>query len=528
MTDDLRFSVAKFADRVLGIELWPHQIEAAESDVFITAVAAARRTGKTSIAEVLAMHSAFAYRDSQVLILSATQEAARRLTESIGARLISNPLTRGAVVDDFSTRVRLSNGSEIVSLPASQRQVRGYGRGVRLVILDEAGFMPGELWAAAHYVALDERANGARLLMLGTPWGPLEHFFRNHFVRGQDASDPDCRSFNWTYKVNPQLDHAYLERQRTRTSPAEYAAEVLGEWSDAIGSLFARELLDRQTADVNLPALADLRLPARGSIGLDWGVSFDRSAAAVIYRLPDCGLNPDADRRPRFIAVPHVWPVKTPLGEVVRDVCAMQAAPSHISTETNGVGAMPSQELSRGLRGRTDRRVWNYVATTNKSKTAGYGALLGLLEQGQLILPRHPDLLRQLAGLKFEQGERGFTRIEADDPATHDDVADALMLATMTYTGKSGRLASLLARLADPSRSTPDTRIPLLDEPTVEAGDGLRVYARPVLQSIVGNAVSLPAGAAPMPAPADPRLADLRTTFAAALNNPEQKGATNE
>ena len=31
------------------------------------------------------------------------------------------------MVDDFATRVRLANGSEIVSLPASQRQVRGYG-----------------------------------------------------------------------------------------------------------------------------------------------------------------------------------------------------------------------------------------------------------------------------------------------------------------------------------------------------------------------------------------------------------------
>lgn len=512
---DPRSSVAAFADQVLGAPLWPHQIEAAESDAFITAIAAARRTGKTTLAEKLAMHSAFAYRDSQVLILSATQEAARRLTESIGAQLMSNPLTRGAVIDDFATRVRLSNGSEIVSLPASQRQVRGYGRGVRLVILDEAGFMPSELWAAAHYVALDERAAGARILMLGTPWGPLEHFFRHHFVRGQDVDDPDCRSFNWTYKVNPQLDHAYLERQRERVSPAEYAAEVLGEWSDAIGALFDRALLDRQTADLTVPALADLALPARGAIGLDWGVSFDRSAAAVIYRLPDCGLNPDAERRPRFLAVPHVWPVKTPLGDVVRDVAAMRAGPSHISTETNGVGAMPSQELSRAMRNNRGRRVWNFIATTNKTKTAGYGALLGLLESGQLVLPRHPDLLRQLAGLKFEQGERGFTRIEADDPATHDDVADALMLATMVYTAKSGRLVSALAKLADPRRANHDATVQPLDEPITETGGGLRVYARPVLQSIAGREVTLPAGAAPMSAPRT-HLDEMRAAIAGA------------
>jgi hypothetical protein len=122
---------------------------------------------------------------------------------------------RAAVVDDFATRVRLANGAEIVSLPASARQVRGYGEGVLLVVLDEAGFMASELWTAAHYTALDERARGARILMLGTPWGGADHFFRGHFDRGQDG-DPDVASFHWTFEANPRLDREYLKRQRDR------------------------------------------------------------------------------------------------------------------------------------------------------------------------------------------------------------------------------------------------------------------------------------------------------------------------
>src|SRR5437899_153430 len=106
-----------------------------------------QRTGKTEAAEILAMWTAFSHRGCKVLILSAGQDAARRLTESIGARLNDNRYTRGAVVSDYATRITLTNRSEIISLPASQRQVRGYGKGVLLVVLDEAGFMPGELWA---------------------------------------------------------------------------------------------------------------------------------------------------------------------------------------------------------------------------------------------------------------------------------------------------------------------------------------------------------------------------------------------
>jgi hypothetical protein len=278
-------SVADFAERVLRQPLWPHQRELVESTAFITTVAAARRTGKTEAAEILAMHTAFSHRNCKVLILSAGQDAARRLTESIGQRLNAEKLTRGAVVDDYATRITLTTGSEIISLPASQRQVRGFGKGVRLVVLDEAGFMPSELWQAAHYTALDERANGSRILLLGSPWGPAEHFFRRSFEAGLHGDDPDYSSLQWKFSVNPKLDAAYLERQREHVSPAEYAAEVLGEWSDALGSLFSHALLDRQTADVEIPALADLHGPARGILGCDWGVSYDRSAAVAVYRL---------------------------------------------------------------------------------------------------------------------------------------------------------------------------------------------------------------------------------------------------
>lgn len=234
------------------------------------------------------------------------------------------------------------------------------------------------------------------------------------------------------------------------------------------------------------------------------------------------------------MAVPHVWPVKTPLGDVVADVCAMHAIPSYISTEVNGVGAMPSQEVLRGLRGRPGKRRWNFVSTTSRSKTAGYGTILGLLEQGQLVLPRHPDLLRQLAGLRFEQGERGFTRIAADDPAVHDDVADSVMLASVPYVVRSGRVLCALAHMAAPEGAVAEADIPELSEPVVQTGGGLRIYRRPPLQGIADLAVTLPAGVesgamAPSPSsgaskpPVPPHLARARERVQASL----QKGSHN-
>lgn len=497
--------VAVFAERVLGRPLWEHQIEAARSSAFVTVVAKARRTGGTTLVSTLAAWTCFRERNVKAVILSAGQEASRRVTEELGADLGAAKLARGAVADDFATRIRLVNGSEIVSLPASQRAVRGLGRGVKLLVVDEAGFVAEELWRAARYVALDERENGGRILLCGTPWGGPELFFRRAFDAGRQG-DPEHSSYHWTYKANPRLDHAYLERERDRTSPSEYAAEVLGEWSDEAGALFPRELLDAQTADLELPTLAQLRGPARGYAGVDFGVSFDRSAVAVFYRLPISQLN-DGDGGPVlpvFTVVPHVWPVKTPLHQVVAEVAAAADGLRLVIPESSGVGAMPVQELARALRERRgiDRRTRlpreggpqiHPMATTNATKTAGYGLLLGLLERGQLVLPRDPTLLRELAGLRFEQGERGFTRIEADTPAQHDDVADACYLATGVYKPRYSRHLTAALRL----RAVEETRdawgvAELAGAPTVSTGAGLTVFARPPLQSVFGDELSLP------------------------------------
>jgi hypothetical protein len=214
--------------------------------------------------------------------------------------------------------------------------VRGYGEGVLLVILDEASFMPPELWTAAHYTALDERASGSRVVMLGTPFGSRDHFFRRAFEAGRDG-DPDHASFHWTFEANPNLDRAYLARQRERVSPPEYAAEVLGEWSDAAGQLFPDELIEAQTAPVEVPTLAGLiGLDPRPALGLDWGVSFDRSAAAIVYRLPGMDrVNAGLGARPRLLLIPHVWAVRTRLSAIVEEVHRLLAR--YILTETSGV-----------------------------------------------------------------------------------------------------------------------------------------------------------------------------------------------
>lgn len=232
---------------------------------------------------------------------------------------------------------------------------------------------------------------------------------------------------------------------------------------------------------------------ARLAAGLDVGVSYDRSALAVLARVPLAAINEGRDLRPRFLAFVHVWPAKTPHHIVLADVLALCPALAYLTVEVNGVGAMLGQEIRRHLLNARIATNLTQLATTSRTKTVGYSTLLHLIGLEALLLPRHADLLRQLSGLQYEQGERGFTRIGAGDDATHDDVSDALMLATQPLK-KDSRVGTRLARWADPEFAPSDSQVP----PDYDGGDiqelpsGLRVWTRPPLQSPAGQRLTLP------------------------------------
>jgi hypothetical protein len=93
----------------------------------------------------------------------------------------------------------------------------------------------------------------------------------------------------------------------------------------------------------------------------------------------------------------------------------------------------------------------------------------------------------------YANADVGFTRISAVDPATHDDVEDALMLATLPYSA-GGPIVCGLTRFADRRRAVAEASGPELDEEIVETGEGLRLYRRPPFRSVVGPEAALPAG----------------------------------
>src|SRR5690606_41604452 len=102
----------------------------------------------------------------------------------------------------------------------------------------------------------------------------------------------------------------------------------------------------------------------------------------------------------------------------------------------NGVGAMPSEELARlfGTRlapAEAGRGVVG-IATSPTYKQDANGKIKLLLQQGRLVLPRHPGLMKRLTHLKTTITQGGRLTLEANYPAIHADLTDAVIHAAAT------------------------------------------------------------------------------------------------
>lgn len=490
MSADARLDPVHFVRRVLKRDVFRYQEAPLRAVAPNVVVRGGRRSGKSQVGQYKALHRAVTTRDVIVLVVCPNVEKGRDWLAECRELLGGTPLA-GSVVDEHAQVVRFSNGSEIRVVAATAGSLRGFGRRLLLVLLEEAGFLPGGVWRDIEYALLDNVAHGAQLWMSSTPWGGPEHPFRRADALARDG-DEDYAGFIFRAEDNPLLPADYIARKRARLSPPEAAEELDGEWSEAYGSFFPPSLLERVTADLDVPPLDQLR--GRGGIAsFDWGISFDQTCFGALHRTPVAALNADREWRPSFVLYTYLRPVREEMRASINGFASSPVRARYLAPEVNAHGAYATQELRPALRHWEEKRTWCEVNTTSATKSAGYPCLLAHLYREQVVLPRDPDLLRQLRGVRYEQTTGGHLRIGAEDAAVHDDAADVAYLAMLPHRSRSGRVRCEFERLADPERAVPDAVLPAeYDDDIVSTGSGLRVYKRPPLQAVTGREVYLP------------------------------------
>jgi hypothetical protein len=465
-----RRSLAAFAE-LIGWPMALFQVAALTLETRVTAIVANRQAGKSRSLALLAVHWAFANPGSQILIVSAGDEAAKRLLAEVRHIINSVDFLRGSVVDEHMSLVGLTNGSAIRSVPASERQIRGWS--IDLLLIDEAALVSDDLILGAAFPTTAARPD-AKIVLASSASAANGAFF-DHVMLGRQGSE-HIRTFTWSLTDCPWISPSVIEAARESMTPTRFEAEYEGKFASGADALFPRALLDRATAAYEMPGLHGLGSNA-GLAGIDWGITTDRTTFVVVSRL-------QAPAGRFAVTCAHAWPSGFPVdgpGGIIGEIAETPGTFDQVSMETNGVGYPLAREAQRRLEERRRGGLQiELVTTTQASKAATYGRIRMALEQGRLILPASAtELLRELLLLRVQITRGGGEKIEAG--SGHDDLADGLYLACGPYNTSEG----WRSRLGDAISGDlpPDVEI---DGDIVETGAGLLVPTKPAFLTVGG------------------------------------------
>ena len=306
--------------------------------------------------------------------------------------------------DDMRIDARNGGSIEIRSahLPDTLR-----GAGLDFVVLDEAAFMPPEIWGDIVRPMLSDKQGGA--LFLSTPYG--RNWFYDLFMTGRRRGQSEWQSFHHSSYDNPFIPRDEFDSIRAATSSAVFRAEYMAEFLDDDGLVFR---------GIHAAASAPLySRPVEGRLyvgGIDWGRTRDYTVITLI----------DAETR-QVVAVERFnqvgWAIQR--GRIAA-LCALWK-PAYLWAEANSIGAVNLEALqAEGVPLRP-------FTTTAASKAPLIEALALAIERADLALlpeaaPHGDVVLSELAAYTLKRQPGGGIKYSAPS-GMHDDCVISLALA---------------------------------------------------------------------------------------------------
>jgi len=235
LATDLRLALSPvaFAEDVSGLDLDPWQQAVLRSGHRRIMLNCCRQSGKSTVSALIALHAAAYNPDSLALLLSPSLRQSSELFQVVKGfyRSIAG---RCPCRQESALRMEFTNGSRVISLPGTEKTVRGYS-GVDLLIVDEASRVPDDLY---HAIRPMLAVSDGRLLLLSTPFGR-----RGFFHEAWTGPEPWERT-KLTGEECPRISAEFLEEERRTMPNWFYRQEYLCEFEESESTIFDWDLVE--------------------------------------------------------------------------------------------------------------------------------------------------------------------------------------------------------------------------------------------------------------------------------------------
>jgi hypothetical protein len=231
LRDDFRLACDRVAfAESLGVvpDDWQRDLLRSASDRIL--LNCSRQSGKSTISAILALHRALYYPGSLVLVLA----PALRQSQELFSKLSEFYSALGEPMRKFGERrlsLELTNGSRVVTLPGTERTIRGYS-GASLLIVDEAARVDDLLYYSIRPMLA---VSGGSLVMASTPYGK-RGVFHEEWTEGVG-----WQKFEIPATKVPRISTTFLDEERRSLPARVFRQEYFCSFEDTDDAVFSFE-----------------------------------------------------------------------------------------------------------------------------------------------------------------------------------------------------------------------------------------------------------------------------------------------
>ena len=422
---ELRDSPSRFVEVLIDdpvskndLSVYPYQKEFLDDPHDRKVFVAGRQVGKTTTMAWLALHEFAMFPNRRILLVAPTKRQAKNFMRKLKGEIahwLRDEKAYG-LEEVMKMRIEGMNGSWIRAVPALEETIRGLT--IDSAFVDEAAFIERHIFTSVISPML--ATTDGQFVLASTPWGK-EGYLYNKF-----EEDEYWNEYRVSSMENPEIESRQIEEWSRDMTTMEFDREVLGLFSEKKNSFFKNKDISRcldwakqESTDGNI--LYPDRKGRECYMGVDPATKGDDSA--VITSIDTDG-NVFCIKEFPDIEIPELeGEIRSLLNDNSRNYLRGLI-------EENGIGEGTVHRFEREF-----KEIEGFRATL-RSKESIYQLAKNAMQSGNIQIPDHEMLKKQLRWMEYEMTQRGNKKIHAPGKK-HDDYSDSFVLSVAAMSGKT-------------------------------------------------------------------------------------------